>query len=133
MFLFHAGCAITSVCAFSAGIATAIFMRKRKWWLKAHKAFGVIGALLLGTAVLGAVIMVQSWQGDHVKSPHGYLGMVLIPLAVLTVTLGFLQFRVRDRRALLRLLHRIDGFAVFLLMILNALGGLSLAGLLSWN
>lgn len=131
MVYFHAGFALASVGVFSAGVATALFMRKKKWWLKAHKALGIMGSLLLGTAVLGAVIMVQSWQGDHFNSPHGYLGMALVPLAALTVTQGFLQFRVRARRPLLRLLHRVSGFAVLLLMILNALGGLSKVGLFS--
>lgn len=131
MFYFHAGFALASVFAFSAGVATAVFMRKKAWWLRVHKALGVTGSLLLGTAVLGAAVMVRSWQGDHFNSPHGYLGMALVPLAALTVTLGFLQFRVRSRRPLVRLLHRISGFAVLLLMILNALGGLSKAGLFS--
>lgn len=110
----------------------ARFGKKRKWWLKAHRAIN-LGALVLALSGFGvAFFMVGSSQGPHFRVPHAILGGIAILFILSVPALGFLIFRTKGKEkvARLRRIHRIAGRVALLLMVSAVLAGFVLIGVL---
>jgi len=84
---------ITAFLLMTAGACIAMFMRRKRWWLKVHKLAGFLAALFVICGFALAVSMVIAFDGEHFRVPHAYLGLATIALAVLTPVLGYLLLR----------------------------------------
>ncbi len=115
-----------------SAIAVARYFRKKKWWVKVHKALNgaSLGLALAGFAV--AFSMVQSSGGPHFRVFHGVVGLAVLVLALLVPILGFGIFKAKDKKRVpsLKLAHRWLGRITALGMSGAVLLGLSLIGVI---
>ena len=127
---FHAGFMITGLSLMTAGVTVARFMRKKPWWLRCHRALGACGALSVVGGFATALYMVALSGEEHFAVLHAYVGAVVILSATATPVLGHLQFVLKERRAEIRKAHRWAGAMTLILLSLNILSGLVLAGII---
>jgi hypothetical protein len=102
------------------------FLKRRKWWMKAHLVVAGIGAGL-GVAGAGAAAQMAAVSGrGHLRGPHAISGTITMALGLAAPVLGRVMFeghgRLRDYRAT----HRWVGRAFLL-----AMAGTLLLGLLT--
>jgi hypothetical protein len=124
----HAGLMILALCIMLIGAIIARFMKKKAWWLKVHRSLGITGAILLLMAFFAIALQITLTERAHFRVLHSWIGVVAIGFAVLTPTLGILQFKVRNMAAKLRSPHRWSGRITLCLMFINILLGLSMLG-----
>jgi Eukaryotic cytochrome b561 len=124
----HAGFMITGLTLMMAGVFIARFMRKKPWWLRVHRAVGICGALSIALGFSTAVYMVAASGDEHFEVLHAWAGAVIILAAMATPILGQLQFTLKNRRTELRNAHRWAGAMTLILIPLNMISGLVLAG-----
>lgn len=126
----HAGLMITGLSLMAAGVAIARRLRRKPWWLRAHRALGACGALSVAGGLAAAVAFVAGFGGPHFDVLHAWVGALAVSAAVSTPVLGGLQFVLPARRAEIRKAHRRAGAMTLILLFLNILSGLVLAGIL---
>ncbi len=82
-----------------AGICTAIFLRKKKYWLKMHRSFNTSGLLgmLLGMGMV--FLYVSGSGGKHLDGLHQFTGLFAFASVSVTAFLGFHQFRAKNKTA----------------------------------
>jgi len=112
----------TGFVVLSAAMLTARYMKDKKWWLKAHRSLGPLGAFVTLAGFATAVIMVWIYMGTlFINETHAYLGFAIAVMAILTPSLGFMQLRMKDKR--MRIIHRWAGRMTIGLMLINIAGG----------
>jgi len=126
----HAGFMTTGLVLMAAGVCIARYMRKHPWWLRRHRALGICGALSIVLGFLAAVYMVAVSGDEHFEVLHAWAGAVVILAATASAILGQLQFTLKNRRAELRKAHRWAGAMTLILVPLNMISGLVLAGII---
>lgn len=126
----HAGFMITGLSLMAAGVTVARLMRKKPWWLRCHRALGTCGALSVVCGFATALTMVAQSGEEHFEVLHAYVGAVVIFSATATPVLGQLQFVLKERRAEVRKVHRRAGAMTLILISLNIISGLVLAGII---
>jgi hypothetical protein len=124
----HAGFMITGMALMASGVCIARFMRKHPWWLLSHRALGICGVLSIALGFATAVYMVAESGDGHFGVLHAYAGVVVILAAMATPILGQLQFTLKTKRMELRNAHRWAGAITLILIPLNMISGLVLAG-----
>ena len=68
---YHALLVTTGFVVMLGGMLTARYMKRKSWWLKAHKTLGISGALLIISGVIVAVYMVLTHSDTYlVEEPH---------------------------------------------------------------
>lgn len=113
-----------------AGIATAMFMRQRRWWLQIHKTAGTLTAICLLCGFASGVIMVALSAGEHFRVTHAYLGILTTVLTFLAAALGHLQFRVKNASGKIRMYHRWSGRITLVSACTAIASGLQTAGII---
>jgi uncharacterized membrane protein len=126
----HAAFMIFGFALFMTGIGIARFMRKRSWWLRSHRAFGLCGVCSIVLGFATAICMVDQLGDEHFSVLHAYIGAIVVFASLATAVLGQLQFTWKNRRVAVRSAHRWAGAMTFILLSLNILAGLVLAGVL---
>jgi hypothetical protein len=121
---------ITGMSLMTAGVFIARYMRKTPWWLRSHRALGICGVLSIALGFSTAVYMVAASGDEHFEAIHAWAGAVVILAAVATPILGQLQFTMKNRRAEFRNAHRWAGAMTLILVPLNMISGLVLAGII---
>jgi len=101
-------------------------MKKKSWWLKAHRIFGILGAFQVWTGVTAAIIMVSRYGGEHFRIPHAWLGMAIALLVLAAPLAGQMQLTLRNRMPGLRIAHHWAGRLTLALLLVNAMMGLVL-------
>jgi cytochrome bd-type quinol oxidase subunit 1 len=124
----HAGFMITGLALMTAGVSIARIMRKKPWWLRRHRALGICGVLSIALGFSTAIYMVAQSGDEHFEVLHAYAGAVVILAVAATAILGQLQFTLKNRRTDLRNAHRWAGAMTLILVPLNMISGLVLAG-----
>ena len=119
--LLHAGFMIIGFLSMVTGASVAMFMRRKRWWLRFHKGAGFFGTFCLLAGVVAAVSMIVLSAGEHFRITHHYVGLITAAIAVLTVLLGIVQFKVKDQAVRIRSMHRWSG-RVSLLVAFIAVG-----------
>jgi len=104
------------------------FLKRRRWWLKAHRALGIAGAAVLIPGAVTAFRLVEASSGVHLDAPHTWFGAAALSLSWTAPILGLLAFRIRAHAVRLRTLHRWTGRLALAAAFLAALSGLRLAG-----
>ena len=106
------------------------YLKRRQWWLKAHKITGILGAILFISGLLMANYMVSVSTGVHFRVPHAYLGVGIIVLVVTNQILGYAQLKYRSKAAKIRSAHRWSARIALVLILINMVSGLLLVGIL---
>jgi hypothetical protein len=124
----HAGLMGLAFLLSLAGTLFPRFLKRRKWWMKAHLVVAGIGAGL-GVAGVGAAAQMAAVSGrGHLRAPHAISGTLTLALGLAAPVLGRVMFegpaKLRDYRAA----HRWVGRAFLL-----ALAGTLLMGLLRYG
>lgn len=126
----HAGFMIAGLTLMAAGVAVARLMRKKPWWLRCHRALGACGSLSAVGGFSTALAMVADFGGPHFQVLHAWVGALVVLSATATPVLGQLQFVLKERRAEIRIVHRWAGAITLILISLNMISGLVLAGVI---
>jgi peptidoglycan/LPS O-acetylase OafA/YrhL len=90
------------------GVGAAIFFRKKSNWLKIHKSFNFFSLLGISAGIIMAVIYVSEAGGKHIDGLHQLIGLTAFILAAVTLSLGFYQFKAKNKSAV-RTTHRFLG------------------------
>jgi Eukaryotic cytochrome b561 len=126
----HAGFMILALCIMITGATIARFMKKKPWWLKSHRSLGITGAIFILTGFFAIALQITLTERAHFRVGHSWVGLGALLFALLTPTLGFLQFKVKNMATKLRGLHRWSGRITICLMLINVVLGLLLIGVL---
>ena len=122
MFFLHILFMLLATLSIVAGIGVAIFLRKKSSWLKIHRLFNSFGVLVMSTGVIMAVIYIFETSGKHIGGLHQVIGSTAFIFAFVTLSLGFYQFKARNKIAV-RTAHRLMGrFSLLLLLTAITLG-----------
>jgi hypothetical protein len=127
---FHAGFMIAGLVLMTAGVTVARLMRNKPWWLRGHRVLGACGSLSVAGGFATALAMVSVSGGPHFEVLHAWVGALVVLAAAATPVLGQLQFALKERRAEIRKAHRWAGAMTLILLSLNLLSGLVLAGVI---
>lgn len=130
MIWFHAGFMTAALIFMTTGVVIVKFLKKKRWWMKAHRSVGLIGSVCVIIGFVGAFVMVSRFEGSHLSVPHAYIGVITFLSVLLTPTLGITQFRLRQRAASIRNMHRRSGWITFILMFVTIISGLAHAGII---
>lgn len=120
----HAGFMVCGFTFMATGMVIARYFKKKKWWLKAHRILGILGALQVWVGFAAAVLMVARAGGEHFDVFHAYLGLAVILLATATSVMG--QRTLHKPAPGLRNVHRWSGRATLVLWLVNAALGIAL-------
>ena len=119
---YHVLLVTTGVVVMLGGMLTARYMKKKSWWLKAHKSLAISGALLTISGFIVAAYMVSTYMGTYlVMEPHAYLGIAALALVVIAPIMGFMQFRIKDKR--MHIIHRWSGRLAIVMVLTNIASG----------
>ena len=129
MVTIHAGCMLAAFLSMAAGITIAMFMRKRKWWLRVHRRLGSAGVACVLLGFVAALFMVSRWTGHHFAVPHAHMVLVTILSVLFTYAMGIMQFKVKKKTAKIQLIHRWSGRLTLTMLFLNIISGLLLGGI----
>ena len=69
-----------------------------------------------------AAYMVSTYMGTYlVMEPHAYLGIAALALVVIAPIMGFMQFRIKDKR--MHIIHRWFGRLAIAMVLINIWAG----------
>jgi len=128
-FALHILLMATATLGIIAGVSAAIFFRKKNNWLKIHKYFNSCSLLGISVGVVVAVIYVSSAGGEHIDGTHQITGLAAFILALITLLLGFYQFKAKNKLAV-RTTHRWLGRLSLLLLLAAITLGLALINII---
>ena len=129
-FYLHAGAMGAGFLFMAAGAGIAGFYRRERWWLTAHKTFGMTGSFVMLLGLVAAYWMVDQNGSGHLRVPHAWGGLTMILLAFITPALGQLQFKIREKAGQLREKHRWSGRITLIVGLVTILSGLLAAGII---
>jgi hypothetical protein len=109
----------------AGGFFTARYLKHKKEWLNLHKKFVLFGSALVLTGLSIAAYMVSTYMETYfVMEPHAYLGATTFVFILLTPTLGFAQFRLKDKR--IRTFHKYSGRLTMMLILATIIAGIQM-------
>jgi hypothetical protein len=129
LILVHMVLMIVAAICFTAGIASAMFLRKKSYWLKMHKKLNSTGFFLLVTSAVMAFTNILINDGTHFHGLHQLIGLSALILTSVTLLFGFYSFKAANKIAT-RTAHRWLGRISFLLILTVLILGLILAGII---
>ncbi len=127
LIIFHLSTMTATVLSLMAGVSMAMFGRKKKNWLKIHKALntaGMIGAL---TGAALAFTNIVTSGGRHLAGLHQWIGLAAILLCGFTLCLGYYSFKAKNKIAI-RAMHRWSGRASIIALFAALVLGLQMIG-----
>jgi hypothetical protein len=128
LFLIHAALMAAGFLLVFSTLIVAMTQRRKRWWLKVHRAIGLTGGSVMVLGAITAVAAVASTpEGHHLRTPHTWLGVLTVAVAIITPALGLLQFRIPQKAATLRVVHRFFGRLLNLIAPIAILLGLLVA------
>jgi hypothetical protein len=126
---FHAGFMLAGFFSMMSGATAAMFLRRKRWWLRFHKAAGILGAASVLFGLVAVISMITFSGGEHFGGTHTYLGAVTAIFTVVTPLLGTLQFKVQGYSGEIRVMHRWSGRFTLLFAVITIISGLQLVGI----
>ena len=128
LFLIHAALMAAGFLLVCSALIVAMTQRRKRWWLKVHRAIGLTGGSFMVIGAIMAVAAVASTpEGHHFRTPHTWLGVLTVAVAIITPTLGLLQFKIPQKAAVIRVYHRLFGRLLNLMAPIAILLGLRVA------
>jgi len=129
----HGALMSTSFVLLFVGMFFPRYLKKKKWWLKAHRRIGISGAVIGAVGIGIATYMVSQTTGVHLRVPHSWVGLVTIILIIFTPFLGHFMLKIRKapaRAKKARAAHRWIGRVTLLFMVATIVLGLLQAGII---
>jgi hypothetical protein len=124
---YHAALMVVGmVCAMASTVT--VYRKQGKSWLRSHKILGSWAAVYIISGLSLGIYMVQQNTGKHFTLPHEWLGIATILMILVTIGVGFQRFRVKEGAAKWRTAHIWLCRATVILLLLNIVSGLRLAG-----
>ena len=130
LFKLHAALMAAGFLSFFSALLVAATQRRKSWWLRRHRAVGILGTFFILSGISAAIAAVAAAATGHLRTPHTWLGALTIAAAVATPLLGLLQFKIRERTGRLRATHRLCGRILTGAALVTILFGLRMAGYL---
>jgi hypothetical protein len=121
--LMAAGAIIMAVAA-----VIAMTQRKKRWWLKVHRPFGIAGALSMMAGLFAAALMPDGRGSSLIPEIHDIVGVSALAMVCTAPILGLLMFRLKKKW--MRPAHRWAGRFAVLIAFTNLTLGLFMAGLI---
>jgi len=128
-FILHILLMAAATLAIIAGVSTAMFLRRKKNWLKIHKSFNSLGILLMAVGISMAFIYVLGTGNNHFKGFHQIIGLITSLSAGVTFFLGFHQLKAKNKLAA-RTAHRWFGRSSLVMMLTAVILGLMLINII---
>ncbi|MFZ4438298.1 MAG: hypothetical protein ACOYOS_07725 [Syntrophales bacterium] len=131
LFKWHAGLMTAAFLSFFSALLVAATQRRKPWWLRCHRAAGILGTLFILFGMTAAIAAVAAAAEGHLRSPHTWIGALTIAVALATPILGLLQFKIQEQAGRrLSQIHRLSGRILTSSALVAVLFGLRVAGLL---
>lgn len=128
LFLIHAALMATGFLLVFSALIVAMTQRRKRWWLKIHKTIGLTGgSLMLLGAIMAVAAVASTPGGHHLRTPHTWLGVLTVSVAIITPALGLLQFRIPQKAGTIRVVHRLFGRLLNLMIPIAIFLGLRVA------
>jgi hypothetical protein len=129
----HGALMSTSFVLLFVGMFFPRYLKKKKWWLKTHRRFGISGSVIGVLGIGIAVYMISQTTGMHLRVLHSWIGVLTIILMIFTPFLGHFMLKIRKapakaKRA--RAVHRWIGRIALLFMAATIVLGLLQAGII---
>ncbi len=103
----------------------ARYMKKRRWWLKAHRTLEIWGVSLGIIGIIAAEYMLFSTSVNHFRITHSYFGAAAVISLICTPVIGQLILKgKRVRKPFFRKFHRWLGRSALLLTFISIILGL---------
>lgn len=129
LIVLHLSLMIAAALCFTVGVGMAMFGRKKKFWLKWHKAFNTAGFCLLAAGAATAFANVATSGGHHLAGPHQFAGLTAFIFTAIALSLGFYTFKAANKPAV-RAAHRWTGRLSGLVILCSLILGLVMIGIL---
>jgi len=129
IFFLHILLMAISTLGIITGVGAAIFFRKKSNWLKIHKSLNFFSLLGIAAGIIMAVIYVSETSGKHIDGLHQLIGLTAFTFAVVTLLLGFYQFKAKNKLAV-RTTHRLLGRFSLVLFLTAIMLGLKLINII---
>jgi hypothetical protein len=129
LIVLHLALMIAAVICLITGVGVAMFARKRKNWLKLHKAINTAGVIIGLAGAAMAFVNVVTSAGNHLSGLHQRMGLFAILLFCFTLYLGFYSFKAANKTAV-RATHRWSGRFSLIAMLAALILGLMMIGVL---
>lgn len=127
----HAVASIIGLILMVTAVLTGMVQKGRIRTIQLHHIFRYhkmastwFGLFVIGTFVLGLLTSLEHGE-PLLESPHGIVGLVLVFMAIIQLVPSLL-IRKRDR---IRVLHRVTGYAIVPMFIIQTILGISAAGI----
>jgi len=130
IFFFHKLLMTLAAPCLLTGVSAAVFFRRSRYWLKIHKIFNAIAGIFLFTGGAAAVIMIWQQTGEHFDGFHPVIGSIAFGLTIISLFLGFYQFKATSGKQVVKTLHPWLGRLSVLLIIIALITGLARAGII---
>jgi hypothetical protein len=114
----------------AAGFISARFLKRKTWWLKLHRIFGISGACCVLLGVCFESIHLSLISAGHFNVAHAYLGTLIVLLSLITPAMGLMQVKMYGMASKIRPLHRWSGRTVIAMAGVNIISGLYTAGII---
>ncbi|KQC08734.1 MAG: hypothetical protein APR62_04080 [Smithella sp. SDB] len=128
-FTLHILLMATSTLGMITGIGAAMFFRKKKNWLKIHKMVNSISFVGMAAGIVMAFYYVFETGDEHINGVHQIIGLVAFTSAIVSIFLGFHQFKAKNKLAI-RLAHRWLGRFSLLMFLTAIIFGLMLINII---
>lgn len=122
LFLLHILLMAIATMGLLTGVSVAIFFRRKKNWLNLHKtvnAFSMVGA---AAGVVMAFFYVAGTGGNHINGLHQITALTAFIVALITMSLGYYQFKAKNKSAVRAAHRRLGRFALFIFTAAALLG-----------
>jgi hypothetical protein len=127
--VFHALLMVSGVIIMAVAVVIAMTQRKKRWWLKVHRPFGIAGALsMIAGLFIMALTPADSRGSGLITEMHGIIGGSAIALVFAAPILGMLMFRLKKKW--MRPTHRWAGRFAIVIAFTNLTLGLFMTGLI---
>jgi hypothetical protein len=121
-FILHILLMAISFLGITFAVTVAMFLRKKKNWLKIHKSVNSLSFGGMAAGIMMAFIYVTVSSGNHMIGLHHISGLASFVLTCMTISCGFYQFKAKNKPAV-RTAHRWLGrFSVLMSLTTIVLG-----------
>lgn len=129
LFLSHISLMTTATLGIVAGVSAAMFFRKKKNWMRIHKAINSLSFTGMAAGIIIAFIYVSSSSGEHINGFHQLIGLSAFIGVLITLLLGFHQFKAKNKPPV-RTAHRLTGRFSLLMLVSAVILGLKLINII---
>lgn len=122
--LFHMLLMTLGILCIITGVSAAAFFRRKRYWLKIHKAFNSSAGIVLSAGVTMAITAVWQQREEHFEGFHPVTGSIALGFTFVSLFLGFYQFKAGNRIRVVKTFHRWLGRFSVTLLIAALISGL---------